>query len=173
MSIYVMQRKVRRNKLQREMNAQVGGFVLHTSNSGRFVSECSTGYAKTPIVQKSFSQLMRTNVRADNAGRSGWKRMADSSSSERTSNLASEYLRTTGCVQIVIMMLIVLELLIMRNAKTIVQIREQHNYNKNVGCLSASIRLPKERQIEYVRVPVTIPQFMVILYVAELNFKTT
>ena len=145
MSIYVMQRKVRRNKLQREMNAQVGGFVLHTSNSGRFFSECSTGYAKTPIVQKSFSQLMRTNVRADNAGRSGWKRMADSSSSERTSNLASEYLRTTGCSSN--------SYNDAHSSGTIDNAKCKNNSSnkrtaiitKNVGCLSASDQIAKRK----------------------------
>ena len=96
MSLYVMKRKADRNRIQREMNASGGGFVLNVSNTGRFETKCSTSMKKAPAPQKSYSQYQRTNLRCrcgNSNGGTVWKQTAKFGSSTHVNNVKSKALR--------------------------------------------------------------------------------
>ena len=93
MSLYLLKRKADRNRRQREFNASNGGFVLNTSNSGRFQTNCSTNLKKTPAPQKSFSQYQRTNLRRAVGKTDTFKQMPNFADSTHMDNVKSRAIR--------------------------------------------------------------------------------
>ena len=93
MSLYLLKKKADRNRKQREFSAANGGFVLYTSNSGSFQTNCSTNLKKAPAPQKSFSQYQRTNLRKAIGKRDTHKQMADFDNSVHMENVKSKAIR--------------------------------------------------------------------------------